>query len=69
VNEFQDLSSINLFPNPVENILQIQVDQNIDLPLLIEMYDVTGRKFFSGKIYQRQYFLVTSDALRKRFSP
>lgn len=43
--------NIKLFPNPItNNILKINFQSSLNSPLLLVMYDITGRKVFSEKI-------------------
>lgn len=40
---------IKCFPNPVSNMLHIEISQNIPLPLQLECFDITGKCIFSVK--------------------
>ncbi|MCB0802760.1 MAG: T9SS type A sorting domain-containing protein [Flavobacteriales bacterium] len=40
----------SISPNPVRDIAQIQVEQNVESSLRIEIYDVIGQKILSRRI-------------------
>lgn len=49
------ISNIQLYPNPVTNgILKINFHSQLNQPMLIALFDVTGRKVFSEKIILSQ---------------
>lgn len=44
------IKNINIFPQPAQDVLNIQVELNQNVSMLYEVADITGRKILSGKM-------------------
>lgn len=43
INNLIDVNSIELFPNPTANVLNIRIQEYTDVPVLIDVFDQTGK--------------------------
>jgi len=53
-NDSHEAFSLNLFPNPVTNVLQIDISDQVELPLQLEIFDVKGRALFTTELHHYQ---------------
>ena len=47
VEEIEALNSLNVYPNPAVDQLNVQLDLNSNVALIVELSDITGRTVFT----------------------
>jgi hypothetical protein len=50
VHENSLIKNINIFPQPAQDVLNIQVELNQNISMTYEVADITGRKILSAKM-------------------
>ena len=54
LNEFNDITTVTISPNPFSNYIKVEFNQNINEQYRFELFDITGRKIEGIKLISNQ---------------
>jgi hypothetical protein len=49
-NDDDNIIEFNIYPNPFNDYINIELSQNIEVPVFIELFDINGNKIFQKNI-------------------
>lgn len=61
IYEYKNFDNVSIYPNPVKNVLNISIKENISSPLLIKIIDISGKTIFENKYYAEGDYSINTE--------
>jgi hypothetical protein len=62
VSEVNENNSIHLYPNPFSTSTKLVMDDNVSMPCILNIYDITGRTIMQQTVINRE-FIINKEQL------